>query len=348
MHNNKLHIIILLGALMIVLASMAGCTTANPAPAPTLTMTAEIIPPTATATQASEVYVPLLPSNPGPTETLVPTPAATPMGGGTTILFASDRDGVYQDLYLLDVASGAATRLTAGESNTFPGPFGPDGRMLFTGFGLTTSYVGVRNAFGTEHIDLTQHPDSDEAFPTWSPDGEQIAFTSRRDGNNERYVMNSDGSGQTRLTDDPGDDFAPAWSPDGMRIAFVSDRDNEPGVNSLYLMDEDGSNIRRLTTGEENEYSPAWSPDASWIAYRAFVEGAAADIYLITPDGGMTVQVTTDPAEDWAPAWSPDGNWLAYQSDRDGNWEIYAIQIDGSGAVNLTNNPADDQMPYWK
>src|SRR5687767_4151276 len=53
----------------------------------------------------------------------------------------------------------------------------------------------------------------------------KIAFSSFRDGNQEIYVMNPDGSGQTRLTDNPADDGAPAWSPDGTKIAFTSNRD---------------------------------------------------------------------------------------------------------------------------
>jgi Tol biopolymer transport system component len=49
--------------------------------------------------------------------------------------------------------------------------------------------------------------------PTWSPDGQRIAFTSSRDFNNEIYVMNADGSDQTRLTNNPAQDSNPAWRP---------------------------------------------------------------------------------------------------------------------------------------
>jgi Tol biopolymer transport system component len=280
------------------------------------------------------------------TSTGVPTLLPTLMGGSDQILFSSNRGGAYDDLYLLDLTSSQVTRLTQGDSNTFPGPFSPDGsQILFTGFGLATSYVGLMSADGTNPLDLTQ-AEVDEGFATWSPDGKTIAFTSRRDGNNEIYVMKSDGSEPKRLTNNPTDDFAPAWSPDGSQIAFVSDRDNATGVNNLYIMNTDGSHVRRLTKGSEIDYSPAWSPDGAWIAFRAHHDGPA-DIYLIKPDGTGLVNLTNNPTEDWAATWSPDGTLLAFQTDRDGNWEIYVIHADGSNPLNLTQNPADDQMPYW-
>ena len=62
------------------------------------------------------------------------------------------------------------------------------------------------------------------AWPaSWSPDGRKIAFTSGHDGESEIYVMNADGSGQRRLTQQRGNaTSAPAWSPDGRKIAFDS------------------------------------------------------------------------------------------------------------------------------
>jgi Tol biopolymer transport system component len=52
-----------------------------------------------------------------------------------------------------------------------------------------------------------------DRLPVWSPDGRMVAFVSRRDGNEEIYVMNADGSGQRRLTRTPWNDKSPAWSP---------------------------------------------------------------------------------------------------------------------------------------
>ena len=64
---------------------------------------------------------------------------------------------------------------------------------------------------GLEVTRLTDHPGSD-AFPTWSPDGRRLAFVSDRDGNDNIYIMNADGSGVVRLTRNTSDDWAPSWT----------------------------------------------------------------------------------------------------------------------------------------
>ncbi len=287
------------------------------------------------------------PAQPAPNQTASPTRAAAETTSGE-IVFQSNRGDGYYNVYLLDPGSTSPTQLTRNQSNTFSGPFSPDGtRLLFTGFGLTHSFVGLMNPDGSGQKDLSNQPGSDEAFPAWSPDGKRIAFTSRRDGNNEIYLMNADGSEQKRLTNNPKDDFAPSWSPDGSQIVFVSDRDNQTGIYSLYLMNSDGSQVVRLTNDKSSDSSPDWSPDGRKILFQSMRDGQA-DIYVMNVDGSGMTNLTQNPANDGSPRWSADGSQIAFQTDRDGNWEIYVMHADGSDPVNITENPADDQMPYWK
>ena len=70
-------------------------------------------------------------------------------------------------------------------------------------------------------------------------------------------MMNADGSGETRLTDNPALDRVPAWSPDGAEIAFMSSRD---GIDEIYVMNADGSGQTNLTNNPGSDSSPAWLP----------------------------------------------------------------------------------------
>jgi Tol biopolymer transport system component len=66
------------------------------------------------------------------------------------------------------------------------------------------------DADGNDPRKLTNNPELD-GYPSWSPDGKMIAFTSNRDGNNEIYIMDVDGNNPRRLTNDPADDTYPSW-----------------------------------------------------------------------------------------------------------------------------------------
>ncbi len=68
--------------------------------------------------------------------------------------------------------------------------------------------------------------------------------------------MNTNGTGQTRLTTSPAWEALPTWSPDGQRIAFVTDRD---GNDEIYIMNADGTGLTRLTNNSTDDQKPTWS-----------------------------------------------------------------------------------------
>lgn len=105
---------------------------------------------------------------------------------------------------------------------------------------------------------------------SYSPDGLRIAFESSRDENSEVYVMNADGTGQSRLTVGSADNGRPRWSPDGSRIVFASFRD---GNNEVYSMNTDGTGVQRLTNSPGDDHAPAWSPDGLRIVFHSMRSG---------------------------------------------------------------------------
>jgi WD40 repeat protein len=171
----------------------------------------------------------------------------------------------------------------------------------------------------------------------------RIAFTSLRDGNNEIYVMNADGSGVTRLTNNPAIEYAPAGSLDGRSIAFMSRRD---GNFEIYVMNADGSGQTRLTNSTADDWDPAWSPDGRRIAFASYV-GGNNEIFVMNADGSGVTRLTNNTANDLEPCWSFDGTRIVFVSSRAGNNEIYVMNADGSGVTRLTNNSANDGQPSW-
>jgi Tol biopolymer transport system component len=172
-----------------------------------------------------------------------------------------------------------------------------------------------------------------------------IAFESSRGGNADIYVMNSDGSGQIRLTTDRAHDEYPAWSLDGTRIAFESLR-NGVDNSEIYVMNVDGSAQVRVTRNAVPDEQPAWSSDGKRIA---FTRGPGVDsaIYVIGTDGRNEVRLTKDKEQATSPAWSPSGTKIAFESFRNGHSSLYLINADGSGEVKLTPDSIDCGHPAW-
>lgn len=191
------------------------------------------------------------------------TPVWSP--NGTEIAFVSDRTvpGVPEfrlHLFAVDVSGGQARQLLPEEVIEFYFDWAPDGQRLAILLGpervnetTTFSNIYAVDRDGTGAVRLSQ--DNVDAGPVWSPDGGRVAFQSIRDGNPELYLMNADGTGVQRLTNDTAADANPAWSPDGSHLAFQTNRD---GNWEIYSIAVDGTGLTNLTQSPSQETTPAW------------------------------------------------------------------------------------------
>lgn len=210
-------------------------------------------------------------------------------------------------------------------------------------------YLANVDGSGTP-VNLTNHWSRD-AHPTWSSDGQHLAFETNRDGDAEIYAMDADGTRLVNLTNHTANDMGPAWSPDGRLIAFSSDRD---GSFEIYLMNADGSRPRRLTSfatvmrGPPDALNAAWSPDGGSIAVQVDRSNRST-LFAVNADGsGTPLQLTAMTGIDWWPAWSPDGNWIAFASPiRNGKAGIYRMNPSGGSVQGLFTTADTATAPDW-
>lgn len=180
----------------------------------------------------------------------------------------------------------------------------------------------------------------------------KIVFTSNRDGYRQIYLMNTDGSGQMRLTYNSSNDDNPRWSPNGAKILFQSDRDNPAtGYPDIYVMNADGSGQTRLTSDANDDSAPVWSPNGAKVAFQSARNGVNYQIYVMNADGSGQVNISNSTANDAQPSWSPDGTKIAFASDRDqaGFSSIYVMNANGSSQTRLTFSGSGfrDEQPAW-
>jgi Tol biopolymer transport system component len=193
---------------------------------------------------------------------------------------------------------------------------------------------------------LTDEP-GEELFPSLSPDGRMVAYSSRASGNWDVYVQSVSGRNAVNLTkDSTADDTQPAFSPDGQKIAFRSGRDG----GGIFVMGVLGDSVVRIT-GEG--YRPAWSPDGAEIAYEIERWANPAGRNTINPLWAINVEtrqkrkITAGDAVQ--PAWSPHGWRIAYWGilGRTGQRDLWTIPAQGGNPVRVTEDSALDWNPVW-
>ncbi|MDJ0753213.1 MAG: protein kinase [Ardenticatenaceae bacterium] len=191
---------------------------------------------------------------------------------------------------------------------------------------------------------ITSYVDADFR-PVFSPDGRKIAYHSLRD-TWEIFVINTDGSGQVNISNNPADDSFPAWSPDGTQIAFHSNRVSTQF--DIFVANADGSNVRQLTnTTDLNELGPSWSPDGTKITFHRQLPDNTRQIFVMDADGSNEVQITEAEGRSEYPVWSPDGAQLVFFSTRSGTAQIYTMNPDGSEVAQVTRGDTGSFYPTW-
>jgi TolB protein len=153
----------------------------------------------------------------------------------------------------------------------------------------------------------TEEPEN--GYPTWSPDGRELAFSSTRSGQRQIYVLRVADCSVRQVTSHRAGGWQLDWSPDGRRIAFVAGIDDD-----IWVVDADGGGLRQLTRGPRPDYEPDWSPSGRLIAFH---RGAPpGTIYTMAPTGRSLRRLRVGAG----PVWSPNGRLIAFVGRDSGTW----------------------------
>jgi Tol biopolymer transport system component len=210
------------------------------------------------------------------------------------------------------------TRIVDDSSQNFHVRPSPDGtRIAFDSDRDGERGVYLADADGRHVRRITG--DGFAAVPSWSPDGQTLAFVRAEEGRPRvwnLWTMNLESGGMRRLSNHSvGQPWGGSWFPDGKRIAYShEDRlivlDIARGTRRIYPSPRPGRLVR----------TPAVSPDGRRVIFQVYRDGA----WLLEVEDGSMRKILADPsAEEYS--WSPDGRRVAYHSRQSGHWGVWLM-----------------------
>tara|TARA_R110002096_G_scaffold22170_9_gene71586 strand:- start:24771 stop:26096 length:1326 start_codon:yes stop_codon:yes gene_type:complete len=196
-------------------------------------------------------------------------------------------------------------------------------------------YDGANNRFLTDDTDIV-------LAPRFSPNNNEIVYTSYKSGTPKVYLMNVDTLKQRLLDEQPGMTFAPRFSPDGNSVVMSL---TEQGNTDIYLMGVNDRSKTRLTSGVSIDTAPSFSPDGTQIVFESD-RGGKQQIYVMPATGGTAQRISFGKGSYGTPVWSPRGDMIAFTKISQGRFHVGVMRVDGSNERLLTASFLDEG-PTW-
>ncbi|MEW9798073.1 Tol-Pal system beta propeller repeat protein TolB [Alteromonas sp. CYL-A6] len=174
--------------------------------------------------------------------------------------------------------------------------------------------------------------------PSWSPDGEKLAYVSFENRRPQIYIQDIYTMERTRMTDFPGINGSPVFSPDGKQLAMVLSKDGNP---ELYIMDIATKSLRRITRNRAIDTEPAWTPDGKSLIFSS-ERGGKPQIYSVNLASGKVRRVTFVGEQNLGATVTPDGKELVLVNRTNGDYHIARQSLDDGAPQVLTRTYLDE------
>jgi TolB protein len=199
--------------------------------------------------------------------------------------------------------------------------------------------VADADGFGAQTVLASNEP---ILSPTWSPDGNRLAYVSFESQRPTVIVQNLATGTRKVVASFRGNNSAPAWSPDGSKLAVALSKD---GGTQIYLISsEGGGSAQRLTNSTGIDTEPTFSADGKWIAFTSD-RGGSPQIYRMPATGGEAQRLTFAGTYAVSPDWSPDGKTITYLA-RDNGFHVAVLDL-GSGQTMVLTETTLDERPRF-
>ena len=219
-------------------------------------------------------------------------------------------------------------------------------QIVFTRLDMVGNWqIYIMAQDGSNQINLSQSTASDNVGSRGiavSPDGKRILFTSNREDGNQIWIMNIDGTEQTKLTFFGSNNHCPNWAPDSKKFVFTSNRDEN---DEIYLMNLNDLSEINLTNSLAWESYGQWSPDGKKIIFYSDRDNDK-EIYMTSPDAKIQKRITESPRSNTMASWLSDSKRIIHIGGLD-NYQIFLSDINNTASpVQLTfNSLSDDFFP---
>jgi len=186
--------------------------------------------------------------------------------------------------------------------------------------------------------------ESDEPImsPSWSPDGNYLAYVSFENRFPEIYIQHLATARRSKIAAFKGVNSAPSWSPDGKFLALVLSKDGSPDI---YIMDTASRRLRQLTTHRAIDTEPVWTRDGRSIIFTSDRSGTP-QLYQVDVDGGRPRRLTFEGNYNSAPSLSPDGRYLAMVHALRGEYKIAQLELETGTLTILTDSSLDESPSF--